>query len=127
MISLDYLILKRLYHKHRKVSYIKKSINWYRFRKIRQSEFEESIERLESIDMIENLSKQELKFENDGKDAPSGIYKEWTEYYKITTGGREVYESYHFENMRFWAPFLVSTAISIISLLVSIAALYFSL
>ena len=127
MIALDYLILKRLYRKHRRIRYLKFSINWYRIRKIRPPDFEESIERLEDNLMIENLSKKELEFANRGLEAPPGIYSDWTDYYKIMHDGKEAYETYHSENMRFWAPFLVSTAVSIISLIVSIAALYFSL
>ena len=58
MIALDYLILKRLYRRHRRIRYLKFSINWYRIRKIRPPDFEESIERLEDNLMIENLSKK---------------------------------------------------------------------
>lgn len=125
MNTFYYKLLETFYKKPRSTAYLKK-----KFKKIRLDRLTDAIEYLEDTLMIEEASRPELEALENGLPLPESVTAgpdELTGTYFITEDGRQTVEERKEENFRFYFPFVVATAISLLSLVISVISLAFAL
>jgi hypothetical protein len=123
MINLEYEILKLLSKDAYTVDQIKARLS--RFNQFR---IENVIEDLEESQSIEELFTAELEsFKTQNIENMEGHMGDATGHYLDTQYGVACYEEEKDERFRFYMPFIFSAAISLVTVVVSVIALYYSL
>ena len=111
-------VLKAFYKEPRSIDYLKK-----KFEKERSDRLEEALDFLEENLLIEEAVVPELEAIKNNLPIPEFCSDEYTGTYYITESGRQIVEERNEENIRFYLPFVVTTAISLISLVISIISI----
>lgn len=111
-------VLKAFYKEPRSIDYLKKE-----FEKVRSDRLEEALDYLEENLLIEEATVPELEAIKNNLPIPEFCSDEYTGVYYITESGRQIVEDRNEENIRFYLPFVVTTAISLISLAISIISI----
>lgn len=113
-----YRLLNALYKKHRSLDYLKK-----KFKRIRPDRLTDAIEYLEENLLIEEATSPELIALDNGLPLSDVCSSDFVGVYYITEIGRQAVEEWQEDNIRFYLPFVVTTAISLLSLVISVVSL----
>ena len=124
MTNFQIMVLSKLSKDLQSVKSIAASTRLKRMSKERLIEkIEDTMDVLEQSSLIENLAQTELEALISNKSTPEGALGEPTEFYAITNAGEELLEEIRQDNFKFYAPFIISTALGLLSIIVSITAI----
>lgn len=124
MTNFQIMVLSKLSKDLQSVKSIAASTRLKRMSKERLIEkIEDTMDVLEQSSLIENLAQTELEALKSNKATPEGALGEPTEFYAITNAGEELLEEIRQDNFKFYAPFIISTALGLLSIIVSITAI----